>query len=129
VDLRGRLSNPDIRGIVWHAAQVIAGFKIDPGSTASHSGAPKRWRLVDRLGEQIIRDLLRDSRAGTTQQRLAERYAISVSSVKRLLRRPDRTFRRKSRTIYSEGRRVMMRILVAGPTATLGCVNALAARR
>jgi DNA-binding GntR family transcriptional regulator len=73
---------------MWHAGQVIAGLKIDHGSTASHSGVPKRWRLVDRLGEQIIRDLLRDSRAGTTQQRLAERYAISVSSVRRLLRRP-----------------------------------------
>ena len=47
----------------------------------------QRWRLVDRLGEQIIRDLLRDSRTGTTHRALAERYGISLSSVKRVLRR------------------------------------------
>ena len=37
-------------------------------------------------GEQIIRELLTDSRAGTPQRELAERYGISVSSVKRILR-------------------------------------------
>jgi DNA-binding Lrp family transcriptional regulator len=47
----------------------------------------QRWRLVDRLGEQIIRDLLRDSRTGTTHSALAERYGISLSSVKRVLQR------------------------------------------
>jgi DNA-binding Lrp family transcriptional regulator len=44
--------------------------------------------MVDCLGEQIIRELLRDSRAGTPQRELAERYGISVSSVKRLRREP-----------------------------------------
>jgi hypothetical protein len=44
-------------------------------------------RLVDRLGEQIIGDLLRDRRSGASKQVLAERYGISLSSVKRLLRR------------------------------------------
>jgi hypothetical protein len=71
-----------------HAAQAVTDVKIDHGSTASSPSTRWRWRLVDRLGEQIIRDLLRDSRAGTKQQRLAERYGVSLSSVKRLLRLP-----------------------------------------
>jgi len=47
----------------------------------------RRWRLVDRLGEHVLRNLLRDSGMGTTQQRVAERYGVSVSSVKRLSNR------------------------------------------
>jgi len=43
--------------------------------------------LVNRLGEQLILDLLRDSRTGITHRKLAERYEISLSSVKRLLRK------------------------------------------
>jgi hypothetical protein len=38
------------------------------------------------LGEQTIRDLLRDRQAGTPKRELAERYGISVSSVMRILR-------------------------------------------
>ena len=40
-----------------------------PGSTASRPVARRRWRIVDRLGEQFIRDLLRDSRTGATPQK------------------------------------------------------------
>jgi hypothetical protein len=42
---------------------------------------------VDRLGEQIIRELLADRRSGATKRELVERYGISMSSVKRILRR------------------------------------------
>jgi Winged helix-turn-helix DNA-binding len=88
VDLRGRLSNPDIRDVVAHAAKLVSHVSVDHGSTSSPRQAGRRWRLIDRLGEQIIRELLRESRAGITQPRLAERYGISLSSVKRLTRRP-----------------------------------------
>ena len=88
MDLRGRFSNPETVETVALAAQAIAGVKIHHGSTASRPLAHRRWRLVDRLGEQIISDLLRDSGMGTTQLKLAERYGISLSSVKRLTRRP-----------------------------------------
>ena len=47
----------------------------------------RRWPIVERLGEQATRDLMRDSRSRATQRVLAERYGISLSSVKRLLRR------------------------------------------
>jgi DNA invertase Pin-like site-specific DNA recombinase len=87
VDLRGRLSNPDVQDVVGHAAQAVACGKVERGSTASPPPAGRRWRLVDRLSEQIIRDLLRDRSAGTSQRKLAERYGISVSTVKRLSKR------------------------------------------
>jgi hypothetical protein len=64
-------SNPDVRGIVTHAAQALAHIKLDHYSAASPLSARLRWRLVDRLGEQIISDLLRDSGMGATQRTLA----------------------------------------------------------
>ncbi len=88
VELRGRLSNPEAVETVALATQAMTGIKIHHGSTASRPVAHRRWRLVDRLGEQIISDLLRDSGVGATQRTLAERYGISLSSVKRLTRRP-----------------------------------------
>ena len=44
-------------------------------------------RLVDRLSEDDARQLARDFRAGTPKWMLAERYGLSRSSVKRLLRK------------------------------------------
>jgi DNA-binding transcriptional regulator LsrR (DeoR family) len=49
----------------------------------------RRWRLSDRLGAQAIRAIVTDRRAGATQRELAERYATSLSSVKRLLQRAN----------------------------------------
>jgi hypothetical protein len=86
VELRGRLSNPHIRDIFADTARVVNGLEIVDGSTASPRSTRRPWRVVDRLGEQNISDLLRNSRAGTTQRVLAKRYGISESSVKRLLR-------------------------------------------
>jgi hypothetical protein len=43
-------------------------------------------RVVDRLGEQAVRELVEAFHAGTSKWRLAERYGISVSSVKRIIR-------------------------------------------
>jgi hypothetical protein len=85
-NLRGRFSNPEVRAAVAQATQAVAGVKVDCGDEASPPVAGPRWRLVDRLGEQTIREMLRDSHSGATQGRLAERYCISLSSVKRLLR-------------------------------------------
>jgi hypothetical protein len=86
VELVRLYSNPDVRDIVAHAAQAVTHVKLDHYRAASPLSARRRWRLLDRLGEQIIRELLTDSRAGTPQRELAERYGISVSSVKRILR-------------------------------------------
>ena len=87
MELRGRLSNPDLRRELALAARAVAPVEIDHQSTTSPTSARQRWRIVDRLGEQVIHELVRDSRAGTTQPKLADRYGISLSSVKRLVRR------------------------------------------
>jgi len=48
------------------AAQVIRSIKIAKG--AIYVPAPaRRWRLLDRLGEQVIRELLADRRCGMSQ--------------------------------------------------------------
>jgi len=86
------------------------------------------------LGEQIISDLIRDIGVGATQRTLAEGYGISLSSVKRLSRRPrsdsfEPTIRWEAGRKYSQGSgQLGMRILKAGRLASVGCVAALAAR-
>jgi hypothetical protein len=86
VDLRGRLSNPDIQDIVTHTAKLAPPVPADHGSTSSPRQTSRRCRLVDRLGEQIIQELVADSRTGATKRELAERYGVSLSSVKRITR-------------------------------------------
>jgi DNA invertase Pin-like site-specific DNA recombinase len=85
VDLRGRLSNPLIAGKVREAGAAVAGVKgADPEATRAISRG-RRWRIVDRMGQQIINDLIADRSTGVSKAKLAERYGISLSSVKRLL--------------------------------------------
>ena len=61
-------SNPDVRDIVAHAAQAVTHVKLDHYRAASHLSARRRWRVVDRLGEQIICELVPDSRAGSPNE-------------------------------------------------------------
>jgi acetyl-CoA acetyltransferase len=92
VDLRGRLSNHQVLEALTLAEQAVATRAVDMGvvesaSTSSASLATRPWRVIDRLGEKLILDLLADRRAGATKQALVERYGISRSSVKRLVRK------------------------------------------
>jgi hypothetical protein len=89
VDLRGRFSNPEVLAVVVQVAQLADGIKVEDDQHERPALAPQRqrWRLVDRLSEQTIQDLLRDRWTGTTHRALAERYGVSLSSVKRVLRR------------------------------------------
>ena len=68
------------------AERAVEGLTGD-GSTGAPAPAARPWRVVSRLGEQTMRSLVADSRAGMTNHSLAERYSISLSSVKRILRR------------------------------------------
>lgn len=43
--------------------------------------------MLDRLGEQAVRELIEERQAGMELRELAARYRISLSSVKRLLGR------------------------------------------
>jgi hypothetical protein len=43
-------------------------------------------RVVDRLGDEVVRELVEARRAGAKLRELVERYEVSESSLKRLLR-------------------------------------------
>ncbi|MDQ4032899.1 MAG: hypothetical protein M3332_11765 [Actinomycetota bacterium] len=47
---------------------------------------PDVWRVTDRLSPSDIGTLIESYQAGSTAQLLAERYSISTTTVKRLLR-------------------------------------------
>jgi DNA invertase Pin-like site-specific DNA recombinase len=84
VDLRGVLSNPEVLEVLERTAHAVAGSNVGvepPVDRPDH----RRWRIVDRIGPQAVRDLVRDGRSGITYNELALRYDISPSSVKRLL--------------------------------------------
>ena len=49
------------------------------------SGMPRR--VVDRFGEDVVREMIEARRAGMKLKDVAEQYGISESSVKRALRR------------------------------------------
>jgi hypothetical protein len=62
------------------------GSNQDPQVTVGvkpNSAVPRR--VVDRLGEDVVREMIEARRAGVKLVELAERYGISESSVKRVL--------------------------------------------
>jgi DNA-binding NarL/FixJ family response regulator len=56
-------------------------------SVCSVERAEARQRVMDRLGEVGLSRLVSEVRAGATNRELAERYAVSESTVKRILRK------------------------------------------
>lgn len=93
VELKDQLSRREIQTMMDETARVINGSGAalvlvgNANETAVQPGRPhRRWRLVDRLGEQVIHQLLADSRSGMSKPALVTRYGISRNSVKRLLR-------------------------------------------
>jgi len=68
------------------AAEAVEHIKAEERQVLSLT-PPRRWRLVDRLGEQIIREILAQRQSGLAKRALADRYNISLSSVKRILKR------------------------------------------
>ena len=91
MELVGRYSNPDKWGHLSCTIQAISTPEVGieaRDQVAVHTPHPLRpWPVADRIGEQAVRDLVRDRQAGAPKQMLAERYGISLSSVKRVLRR------------------------------------------
>jgi len=90
VELREQLSRRDTAAALTMAAEAIharaaEGYNAAPAITA----ARPRWRLTDRLGEVVLRALVEDRRAGLTMMALAQKYDISLSSAKRLLKQPS----------------------------------------
>lgn len=56
-------------------------------SVRSIGRSEREWRVSDRLGETELQQLVTDVRSGIPKRRLVERYGISESSVKRVIRR------------------------------------------
>jgi len=92
VELRGCYSNPKALEMVELAERAIDGIEIDAGRVPSPPPT-RRWRLADRLGEQVIREMLQDRWSGMTKRAFAVRHGISLSSVKRILFSKEKTRR------------------------------------
>ena len=84
------MSNPSFAGKVREATTAIRAKQTDEAEAAGALCRERRWRVVDRLGEQVIDELLEGRRRGLTMKVLAERYGTSLSTVKRLLRHAER---------------------------------------
>lgn len=65
---------------------VAADDSSGPVSVRSSGRSPRDWRVSDRLSNQEISMIVMAFSHGTSKRELAERYGISESSVKRLLR-------------------------------------------
>src|SRR5919201_5736178 len=83
---KGSFVEPPITGKVREALDAVAGRRIDDPEATCALWRQRRWRVVDRLGKQIVDDLLAGRRRGVTFNALAKHYGISLSNVKRLLK-------------------------------------------
>lgn len=87
VELRGLLSRHETGKGVCSIQDLIADGAVYPSAGGCSTAASQRpWRVIDRLGHVEISQLVADFVAGATRDALAVQYAISLSSVKRLLR-------------------------------------------
>jgi hypothetical protein len=58
----------------------------DDSTACGRATAVGVWRVHDRLSEEEVSTIIDQSRAGTPKQALADRFGVSLSSVKLLLR-------------------------------------------
>jgi hypothetical protein len=87
VELRGRLSRHEIRSKIDEVDKLIERFKINSRPADVPPGYRQRWRSMKyRLDDETRAQLAEDRQAGMKLQALAEKYFISLSSVKRLLK-------------------------------------------
>jgi hypothetical protein len=90
VDLIGACSKRrDLADSLVSAVQQLRKAQARPSGPASSvrsAQSPRQWRVGDRLSEVDTAQLVAAFTAGTSKRKLAERYGISESSVKRLIR-------------------------------------------
>jgi hypothetical protein len=72
-------------GAVQQLRQVQAQGS-EPAPSLCSDRSHRQWRIGDRLSEPDQKQLIADFTAGTSKRKLAERYGISESSIKRLIR-------------------------------------------
>ncbi len=92
VDLIGTYSNHQNRADLlqrarrWLSEGRQDSFEDPKASVWATSKALVPRRVVDRLGEEAVRELIEARRAGAKLHEFADRYEVSESSLKRLLR-------------------------------------------
>lgn len=94
VELRGQLSDSRVTQVIRGVHGIFGHAKTEACRESEAIALARRRPFAERLGQQVIHEYLHGRQTGTTQQTVADRYGISVSSVKRLLRdfgtrRPD----------------------------------------
>lgn len=96
VDLTGTYSNRvDLAELLRHTRRWVSedhqGAAQDLQlSVRAKPAAVVPRRVVDRLGVDVVRDIVEARRAGTKLRVVAEQYGVSESTVKRLLRASSR---------------------------------------
>lgn len=80
-DLQERLAEAKLR------ASARAGQEPDSHAVTVGGRAPGVWRVQDRLTDDDVQRLIHEFLAGTSKRVLAERYAVSFSTVKNILRK------------------------------------------
>jgi hypothetical protein len=88
VELKDQLSRRDAGPLLASVEHMVEAAKIVRGIDR-FSTPYQRWRLADRLGRATLQALVEDRQTGLTNRALAEKYHISLSSVKHVLRRFD----------------------------------------
>jgi len=85
--LRRYSNRPDLLGpMIDVLRRIVVGDQVDePGGAESREGCS--LRLSDRLSEADVVKMVGRFRAGMAKHKLAAEYGMSLSSVKRLLRR------------------------------------------
>lgn len=92
VDLIGTYSNHRNRADLlkrtrrWLSEGRQGSFEDPRASVRAKANAVVPRRVVDRLGDEAVRELVEARRGGATLRELVERYGVSESSLKRLLR-------------------------------------------
>jgi DNA invertase Pin-like site-specific DNA recombinase len=62
--------------------------KAHGDNTVTVSGrTPGSWRVRDRLSDEGVQQLITEFLAGSSKQVLADRYTVSLSTVKRILKK------------------------------------------
>ena len=92
VDLTWTYSNrADLADLLRRARRWVSEDRQEPPQDRLASVRAKPTsivprRVVDRLGEDVVREMIEARKAGAKLLELAERYGVSQSSVKRVLR-------------------------------------------
>jgi hypothetical protein len=88
VDLREQLSNPLLRASIRDAARLVErAAAAEPFHRAVQKPPRRAWRVSERLTETVLDELRAHYERGTPKPKLAADYDISLSSVKRLIRK------------------------------------------